>query len=301
MKRKKNLDYNEIQSLISNLTNLKLHSLLYISNNTFSNNTLSNNRLSNVSLSKNTLSNKTFSNKTFSNNTFSNNTFSKKIQDSDAKIRKKIRAVDADAENKFVKLLRGKSLTFTTLEKFTIEVEENGDKLDAKVKNKSESFDFKEIDVMWIGCGKDYDCYDDMSYYEHLGNSVLFIKGKMCICVSTDIRQFNLQRGEKVLRYVSTIDCENDKDDKLRSSGFIKTNLGYYALSSFNNRNGFLPKQFVSNIDEYRFRLHRWSNNYPYGQVKKISIEILSRETGDLKKDVCHTKKDNPNLKKWFS
>jgi hypothetical protein len=239
MKRKKNLDYNEIQSLISNLTNLKLHSLLYISN---------------VSLSNN-------------------------------------------AENKFVKLLRGKSLTFTTLEKFTIEVEENGDKLDVKVTNKSESFDFKEIDVMWIGCGKDYDYYDDMSYPEHLGNSVLFIKGYVCICVSTDIRQFNLQRGEKVLRYVSTIDCENDKDNNMRSSGFIKTNLGYYALSSFNNRDGFLPKQFVSNIDEYRFKLHRWNNNYPYGQVKKISVKILT----DLKENVPHPKKDNLNLKKWFS
>ena len=216
--------------------------------------------------------------------------------------KKLIRAVDPDAESKFKNLLKNNSLIFNTLEKFRIEVNENSqNKLDIKVSNTktAESFSFPDVEVMWIGCGKDYDYYDDMSYVDHLGNSVLLIKDRTCISVSTDVRQFSLQKGEKVVRYVSTISTIDDIEGNLRSSGFIKTNLGYYALSSFNNRDGFLPKQFVSRSlnDEYRFRLLRWTNIYPYGQVKKIKIEILSK-VEDLKKDM---KKDNPNLKKWFS
>lgn len=222
------------------------------------------------------------------------------IQNTQQKVTKKIRAVDPDAEKKFADMLKSGKLIFETLEKFRIEVKENvenkeRDKLDIKVNDKS----FSDVDVMWIGCGKDYDYYDDMSYPEHLGNSVLFVKNNICISVSTDIRQFTLQKGEKVVRYVSTID---DKDCNLRSSGFIKTNLGYYALSSFNNRDGFLPKQFVSSSlnDEYRFRLLRWTNIYPYGQVKKIKVEFLT-EAKNLKNDIPNMKKDNPNLQKWFS
>ena len=206
----------------------------------------------------------------------------------------KIRAIDPDAENSLRNLFKNGTL-FETLEKFRIEVKEN----EIKVTRRAESFTFREIDVMWIGCGKDYDYYDDMSHPEHLGNSVLLIQGRRCISVSTDIRQFDLQKGEKVVRYVSTID---NKEGNLRSSGFIKTNLGYYALSSFNNRDGFLPKQFVSHSrnDEYRFQLLRWTNIYPYGQVKKISVVILSMKDEDLKKDNLHMKKDNSNLKSWF-
>ena len=208
------------------------------------------------------------------------------------KYRKNIRAVDPDAETRFQKVLESGKLIFDTLEKFRIEVQENVNKLDVTV----QKFTFKEIDVIWIGCGKDYDYYDDMSYPEHMGNSVLLIQNKRCICISTDIREFTLQKGEKVVRYVSTI---NEIDDDLRSSGFIQTNFGYYALSSINNRDGFLPKQFISSSDEYRLKLLRWTNSYPYGQVKKINTKILFSTT-DLKKDNLHMKKDNPNLKKWF-
>ena len=220
------------------------------------------------------------------------------ILDTEEKLRKNIRAVDPEMETQFRKLLSCGKLIFDTLEKFRIEVKECGNKLNITA-GKTESFTFKEIDVMWIGCGKDYDYYDDMSYPEHVGNSVLLIQSKRCICISTDIREFTLQKGERVIRYVSTI---NEIDDDLRSSGFIQTNLGYYALSSINNRDGFLPKQFISSSlnDEYRLKLLRWTNTYPYGQVKKIKTKVLSSSV-NLKKDNLHMKKDNPNLKKWFS
>ena len=210
------------------------------------------------------------------------------------KLRKNIRAVDPEMEARFRKVLENGKLIFDTLEKFRIEVEESGNKLNIT----AGKFIFKEIDMIWIGCGKDYDYYDDMSYPEYVGNSVLLIQNRRCICISTDIREFTLQKGEKVIRYVSTI---NEIDDDLRSSGFIQTNLGYYALSSINNRDGFLPKQFISSSlnDEYRLKLLRWTNTYPYGQVKKINTKILFSTT-NLKKDNLHMKKDNPNLKKWF-
>lgn len=209
---------------------------------------------------------------------------------------KNIRAQDPDAEKKFMNLLKNDMLTFNTLGNFKIIVKENINKLDINVSDKNNTFHFKEVDMLWLGCGKDYDYYDDMSYPEHLGNSVLLIKNKTCISISTDIRQFSLQRGEKVIRYISTVDTT----EILRSSGFIQTNFGYYALSSFNNRDGFLPKQFISSSshnDEYRFKLLRWTNTYPYGQVKKIKVEILSKTS---KTSNIHLKKDNSTLKKWF-
>ena len=220
-------------------------------------------------------------------NLISNNT-----QKNTQKLQKNIRAVDPEMEERFRKVLETGKLIFDTLEKFRIEVEDNGNKLDVKV----DKFTFEEVDAMWIGCGKDYDYYDDMSYPECAGNSVLLIQSKRCICISTDIREFILQKGEKVIRYVSTI---NEIGNDLRSSGFIQTNLGYYALSSINNRDGFLPKQFISSSDEYRLKLLRWTNTYPYGQVKKIKTKVLSSSV-NLKKDNLHMKKDNPNLKKWF-
>jgi hypothetical protein len=130
------------------------------------------------------------------------------------------------------------------------------------------AMNFKEMDEVWIGCGKDTD-YFDIRYPCYIGNSALFIKGNICVSVSSDVRQFRLQDGEKVVRYISTV------DDKLKVSGFIQTNLGYYGLDSFNSRNGFLPKIFVGYGDEFRFNLRRWANIYPYGHVKKIKVKII--------------------------
>ena len=164
--------------------------------------------------------------------------------------------------------LKAVATDYTSQNQPFIELYKNGGRPD-KYKNFSLIFD--EMDEIWLGCGKDFDYYN-RSYPCYTGHAAVMRKGQTIVLFSKDIRQMKLQPDEKIVKFICTV------NDDIQSRGWLQTTLGYYAFSSINTRDGFLPKIFIRYGDEYRFNLLSWGNIYPFGQVKKIKTKILIPE-----------------------
>jgi hypothetical protein len=191
------------------------------------------------------------------------------------------------AENKEVaklftdKLLKNKFVDFNVLDNgahpFKIRIDEkvtlsdntmldNDGEFPREDKYANFSLLFDNIKTIWLGCGEYDDYYNMDSYF--MGNTALLINGQTCISVASEIIEFKLSEGEKVTRYISTVGNSGVP------YGWIETNLGYYALSSFNCVDGVL---FLSNkfeIDEKK--MNCWeTKTYPFKNSKKVPYKTL--------------------------
>jgi len=94
------------------------------------------------------------------------------------------------------------------------------------------------------------------------------IKGNACISVASGISSFTLKKNEYVIRYISTV------GNSAVPYGYIQTNLGYYALASFNCDTGFISSKYVKS--EEGLNLSCWERNeYPFTKMEKINLKTM--------------------------
>lgn len=91
------------------------------------------------------------------------------------------------------------------------------------------------VQQAWFGSGNDGDTEDFDE--ETFGNVVLLVTSSgLCTVVSTHLEVFQLDRNERVKRFVSTVGSGGVP------YGFIQTTKGTYMLGSFNCTTAFVPK-----------------------------------------------------------
>lgn len=199
----------------------------------------------------------------------------------------KIFAEDNDVVQLFENSLRDKGqITFSVLDNgahpFKVLLFKNGDKLNVTVSDNTDkpvggeiylrkdkylgfSKTIENIDQIWIGCGA-YDNVYDKSANHYIGNTALIVKDNVCTSIASVIYRFELSLDEHITKYVSTV------GNSAVPYGWIQTNKGYYALTSFNCLSGFLPN---SEVDESKldgvFELGCWTKGkYPFKRIQKI-------------------------------
>jgi len=186
---------------------------------------------------------------------------------------------DPEVAKIFTERLEKGKFSFTTLdngaEPFRITVEKNntgklkvilsdntfGKEYPREDKFKRFNILLDDVDTIWLGSGS-YENYFDRSEEQYLGNTALLVKGNTCISVARDIEEFTLSDNERVTRYISSV------GNSAVPYGWIETNLGYYALESFNCDTGFLPKKYVvmENIEHFEC----WGEGEPFNRKQGI-------------------------------
>lgn len=201
---------------------------------------------------------------------------------------KKIHSEDNDIVQHFENSLRknGK-MQFKILdnggEPFKVTLFKDGDKLNVTISDNTDkpvnpgddiyprkdkylgfSKTIENIDQIWVGCGS-YDNVNDRSYPHYMGNTALIVKGKVCTSLASSISRFELAQNEHITRYVSTV------GNSAVPYGWIETNKGYYALSSFNCDTGYLNKSDVDESKLSKFAMNCWiRKEYPFKKMQKI-------------------------------
>lgn len=116
-------------------------------------------------------------------------------------------------------------------------------------------------DSVWYGCGS-Y-AGPEKNYKEYMGNTMLIVRGRTCVSVASEVRQFTLRKDEEVTRYVSIVKNAGVP------YGYIETTHGIYVLDSFNCSNGFIPWDKVR-LNETNLMCNRGPDLVPINTLKTI-------------------------------
>lgn len=179
---------------------------------------------------------------------------------------KPIKAIDEEVVKTLEKQLQDK-IVFSIMDNyripFYVEIKRQNKKLNAVIRkgNNEEILTFENVDTLWVGTSS-------FKGHKYIGNICLLIQEQRCISIASSIIEFYLKENEYVTRYIVNVG-HNEV-----SYGWIETNLGYYALSSFNCIGGvyFLDKIYQPKESD----LDCWTlNSYPFKNAEKVAHKIL--------------------------
>lgn len=95
------------------------------------------------------------------------------------------------------------------------------------------------VDEIWLGSGE-YDNVNSRRASHFDGNTILFRKGRDCYWVGLEMVCFELNEGEKLVSFRSTV------GNSCVPYGWIETNTHYLGLESFTCETGRILKEYVT-------------------------------------------------------
>jgi len=104
------------------------------------------------------------------------------------------------------------------------------------------SLSLVDVDQVWLGSGYDGRVLDDPE--ATIGNTALIVKGNEVMWVGSSVSVFQLQKGERIVNFVSTV------GNSAVPYGYIETNLNYYGFYHFTCADGMIAKADLPDAPE---------------------------------------------------